>query len=230
MCSALLSEGIEVSKKSLKRFLKKLGYSYKRARKSIKKQDQVLFEKAQKEIAILKEEITETENENIYFFDESSFSLTPNVPYGWSPKKETIEIESNRSNALKVLGFLSIDNQLKSYTTKTTINSALLIGVFNDFAKNLAKNEKATVILDNAPTHTSNAFQDQISSWKEQGLQLYFLPPYSPELNRIEILWRFMKYHWISIADYASIETLENYIFRVLQNYGSNKTYEIIFG
>jgi transposase len=29
-----------------------------------------------------------------------------------------------------------------------------------------------------------------------QGLFLYYLPPYSPELNRIEILWKQAKYFW----------------------------------
>lgn len=210
--------------------MKKLGYSYKRARRSIKKRDQVLFEKAQEEIEVLKDKIDVNCKQTLYFFDESSFSLIPNIPYGWSPKKETIEIESKRSNALKVLGFLSLDNQLRAYTTNTTINSTLLIEVFNDFVTNLAKGEKATVILDNAPTHTSKAFQAQVPIWKTQGLTLYFLPPYSPELNRIEILWRFIKYHWINISDYASSETLENYIFKVLKNYGYHKTYEINFG
>ncbi len=32
---------------------------------------------------------------------------------------------------------------------------------------------------------------------KEKGMQFYFLPPYSPELKRIEILWKKMKYEWL---------------------------------
>jgi len=156
--------------------------------------------------------------------------LTPNVPYGWSPKKETIEIESSRSTSLKVLGFLGLDNQLKAYTTYSSVNSDMVIGIFDHFVKNLPQNEKTTVILDNAPTHTSNRFQDKIEEWREKGLTLYFIPPYSPELNRIEILWRFMKYHWIEIKDYASINSLEQYINGVLCSYGVGKTYEINFG
>ena len=155
--------------------------------------------------------------------------MTPNVPYGWSPKKETIEIESSRSTSLKVLGFLSLDNQLKAYTTYSSVNSDIVIGVFDDFVKSLPKGEKAIVILDNAPTHTSNKFQDKIDNWKEKGLSLYFIPAYSPELNRIEILWRFMKYRWVEIKDYASTDALENYVHRVLKSYGVDKTYEINF-
>ena len=106
----------------------------------------------------------------------------------------------------------------------------MVIAIFDDFVKYLPKNEKATVILDNAPTHTSNKFQDNIQEWKEKGLTLYFIPPYSPELNRIEILWRFMKYHWIEIKDYPSTDSLEKYIDTVLCSYGTGQTYEINFG
>jgi transposase len=32
--------------------------------------------------------------------------------------------------------------------------------------------------------------------WAKRGLYLYYLPPYSPELNRIEILWKHAKHFW----------------------------------
>ena len=36
----------------------------------------------------------------------------------------------------------------------------------------------------------------------QRGLKLYFLPPYSPELNRIEKLWHKMKYTWMAFKAY----------------------------
>ncbi|MDD5275924.1 MAG: transposase [Methylovulum sp.] len=33
--------------------------------------------------------------------------------------------------------------------------------------------------------------------WTWNFLPIYFLPPYSPELSRIEILWRKIKYEWL---------------------------------
>jgi len=225
-----LNDGIEISKKSLKRFLRKLGYSYKRARASITKQDRAIVEVAKREIEHFKSEVARDDTMNLYYFDESSFSLSPNIPYGWSPKNETIMLEATHSKSLKVLGFLGLDNQLKAYTTTGIINSDFLIAIFDDFVEQLPKNSKTIVILDNAPTHTSNLFQDKIEEWEEQGLILYFLPTYSPELNRIEILWRFIKYHWIEIKDYASTQALEDYIHDVLSRYGSADGFEINFG
>ena len=45
-----------------------------------------------------------------------------------------------------------------------------------------------TVILDNASVHTARALQPYLRLLHAKGLTLYFLPPYSPELNRIEKL------------------------------------------
>jgi transposase len=44
---------------------------------------------------------------------------------------------------------------------------------------------------------------------KKQGVTLYFLPPYSPELNRIEKLWHLMKYTWMNVKcrDSKTVET-----------------------
>jgi transposase len=47
--------------------------------------------------------------------------------------------------------------------------------------------------LDNGPIHTAKATQALFPEWACKGLHIHFLSPYSPELNRIEILWRKMK-------------------------------------
>jgi len=53
--------------------------------------------------------------------------------------------------------------------------------------------KKTVVILDNSPIHKSKKFMAKIEQWKEKDALFYFLPPYSQELNLIEILWRRIK-------------------------------------
>ena len=67
-------------------------------------------------------------------------------------------------------------------------NSKLIIKVFDNFASKIKK--KTVVILDNASIHTANVVKEQIGRWKSKGLLLQFIPAYSPELNKIEILWK----------------------------------------
>jgi transposase len=47
--------------------------------------------------------------------------------------------------------------------------------------------------LDNGPIHKAKATLALFPEWAAKGLHIHFLSPYSPELNRIEILWRKMK-------------------------------------
>jgi len=49
------------------------------------------------------------------------------------------------------------------------------------------------IILDNASVHKSQLAQQQQECWQQQGLLLFFLPPYSPQMNRIEDEWLHLK-------------------------------------
>ena len=44
---------------------------------------------------------------DIFYLDESGFCLTPYIPYAWQEKKEKIEIKSQQSKRLNVLGLMS---------------------------------------------------------------------------------------------------------------------------
>jgi transposase len=51
-----------------------------------------------------------------------------------------------------------------------------------------------------------------------------YLPPYSPELNLIEILWRFMKYYWLPFSAYMSFQDLLQSIEDILTRFGTDYT------
>ena len=53
------------------------------------------------------------------------------------------------------------------------------------------------------------SYQERLEEWKNQQVEIFQLPPYSPQLNLIEILWRFMKYEWIELNAYESWDSLE---------------------
>ena len=111
---------------------------------------------------------------DLFYFDEAGVSLTPTVPYGWQPIGERIEIPSQRSKQLNTLGFLRYDNQLTSYTMEGTIDSEIVIGCFDDFSNSLRRT--TTVVIDNAPVHTSRKFESEFRSGKRRGSFCTFCP------------------------------------------------------
>jgi transposase len=59
-----------------------------------------------------------------------------------------------------------------------------------------------------------------MGEWETKNLKIFRLPSYSPELNLIEILWRFIKYEWIELQAYKSWDNLVEYIENVIKNFG----------
>lgn len=53
--------------------------------------------------------------------------------------------------------------------------------------------KRTIVILDHSRIHKSKKIMAKIEKWKEKHVLIYFLRPYAPELNLIEILWRRIK-------------------------------------
>ena len=209
-----------ISLSTLRRVIKKKKFSWKRVRKSLKhKRNQEEFEKAKLEIEALKERQQKKEID-LYYFDGVGFSLNSVVPYAYQPVKETIEIPASNSKRLNVLGFYSTtDNHFESFCFEGNINSDVVIACFDNFCQYL--NKETFVIIDNASIHTSEKFKKMIPKWKEKNLMIKYLPPYSPELNLIEILWRFIKYKWLPFSAYLSFDTLVQEVENVLKNIGS---------
>ena len=123
-----------------------------------------------------------------------------------------------KSKRLNVLGFLSPPPSLTSFVFEGTIDSQLISACFNEFCKTLTK--PTWVVIDNAPVPTRDAFAEQRVEGKAKGLFIKYLPPYAPELNRIEILWRFIRYRWLPFTVYGSYEKLQEAVEEILANFG----------
>jgi transposase len=64
------------------------------------------------------------------------------------------------------------------------------------------------VALDNASAHTSKLVAAARPALEAAGVLLYYLPPYTPELNRIEELWRQVKYQDLPQRSYRTLDDL----------------------
>jgi hypothetical protein len=183
--------------------------------KSRRDDDAFIRSKSQVEALIQQEKEGEID---LYYFDESGFSLTPSIPYAWQKIGKTIEVPSSRSKQLNVVGFVNRRCQFSSFVFDGSITRSTGIACIDDFANKITI--PTTLIIDNAPTHTSNEFKEQIDQWYKQGLTICLISPYSPELNIIEIVWRKIKYEWLPFLSYDSFKSLETNLFEISINIG----------
>lgn len=156
---------------------------------------------------------------DLYYYDESRFSLISNVPRAWQAPHAPIALPATRGPGVNVAGFLRYDStEFVAYSSQQSIKSADIVLFFTAFAQQLT--QPTVLVLDNASCHRSAHVQAHLAEWEEQGLQLYFLPPYSPELNRIEVLWRCCKHQWLSFDAYTCVERLQDELRKTLLRVG----------
>ncbi len=155
---------------------------------------------------------------DLYFGDESAFSMNPKLPYGWSPKGERIKIFPQRDKKINLFGVFRPDNFCITYESADNINSDFLIQVIDDFSQYV--NKPTVLVIDNAPTHRSEKFLAAIEKWMDKDLYIFFLPKYSPHLNLAETFWRKAKYEWLRPTDYGSFAKFKKKVKDIFNNVG----------
>ena len=80
------------------------------------------------------------------------------------------------------------------------------------------------VVLDNAGLHTSKVVRAARPELARLGIYLYYLPPYSPELNRVEAVFRQVKYQRMPTRSYAELGDLRVAVEKALRDHRKDLT------
>lgn len=158
-------------------------------------------------------------NKPILYFDESRFGTKTKTGLGWF-------IKGSRTPVRVKLGF-------KNFYLYSSVNPAsgksftlLMPNVdticMNVFLEELVKEikEDFILIMDGAGWHKS---KDLIVP---KNIQIILLPPYCPELNPVERLWRFIKDNTIKNKVFETLKNLEDEVCEFIKNL----TEEVVFG
>ena len=125
----------------------------------------------------------------VFFVDAAHFVLAAFLGYLWSLKRIFIQSPSGRQR-FNVLGALNaVTHELITVTNDTYINAASACELLHKLA-DLHLDVPITLVLDNARYQKCDLVQ---TTAKGLNIELCFLPPYSPNLNLIERLWKFVK-------------------------------------
>jgi hypothetical protein len=124
--------------------------------------------------------------EQLIFLDESAANEhTADQRYGWSPKGFSCHVRfpCKKSRCWSILPAINLDGYMAVDIYQGSYNSAR----FNEFVQLCVLPQCqagwSVLVMDNCNIHCSSELQDLC---KEAGVELAFLPPYSPDLNPIE--------------------------------------------
>lgn len=128
----------------------------------------------------------------VYFGDSTHPEFAPTISYGWIKKGENFEVKTNsgwrkRINITGAIEINSLDIIARSFDT---INENSICEILRAIKSKNPKKMKIYFVLDGAAYNRSKKVKKLA---KDLGIKILYLPPYSPNLNPIERLWKFMK-------------------------------------
>jgi transposase len=173
----------------VRKFVKKLGFKYLQTGHIPAKADCV--KQMEWKAAVLDNAVNEAEKGNcvLLFLDAAHFVLEPFICKIWSLTRKFVKASAGR-NRINVLGAVNaITKQVTTLINDTFIDASVVISFLEQLRREYG-DKTIQIILDNARYQHCKAVEQAA---KNLNIRLLFLPPYSPNLNIIERLWRFTK-------------------------------------
>ena len=212
---------------SLRRLVRRLGYTWKRCRRSLKAQrDPLAFAACPQQLHTL-HQAEQRGAVAVFYADECRFSRQAPVPYAWQVRGQPpVELPAVRGRGgCSVLGFWQagvVRQPVVAYQRAGSFPADLFALAVDEFSRTLTG--PTVLVLDNASIHRAHLVRAYWDTRAERGLSLLFLPAYSPELNRIEVLWHRCKHYWVKPEHYRDEDTLFERVEYVLNHVGSIHT------
>jgi len=181
--------GIRLSESQARRFMKSIGMKARKACPVPGKVDpQLQLEFYTHELLPMLKQARSGERK-VFFVDAAHFVMGAFLGMIWCFTRVFVKTSPGRQR-YNVLGAIDSHNQeLISIRTTENINSTSVVALFEKIREKYPDNE-ITLVMDNARYQRCHFTRDNA---KIHGIDILFLPPYSPNLNLIERLWKLTK-------------------------------------
>ena len=211
--------GVEYSVFYIPQLLKNMGFSYQKAKfvadhKEPEKRKQWL---EQKWPEILK--LAEKKNAYILFGDEASFPQWGSLSYTWAKRgQQPVVKTSGKRRGYKVFGL--IDYFSGRFFCKGHEKGRLNSVSYESFLSEVLSKTRKHIILvqDGARYHTSKAMKHFFAK-NAHRITVYDLPPYSPDYNPIEKLWKKIKEKEIHLHYFPTFDSLKSKVQEALLHF-----------
>ena len=203
---------IDCKMRTLRRKLRRIRYSWRKFRnvphKSASKREREEFKRRAGE----KAKERRAEGYAVFVEDEAAAQMSQKPGYGWRPTNGHDEVQTDFSKkSVKLIGMMS-ENKLYVRIVDATNSET-----FKQFMEDVRRDHpRFYMVLDNASYHKSHVVNDYVKDTNGD-IELEHLPPYTPQLNQIENVWRDLKRR-LSGRYFKSIDELKKAIIVILAN------------
>lgn len=219
--------GIERSPTQIQAFLKRLGMKCRKvgyvpghAATPEKQAEQEIFKTQQ-----LEPRLTEAQagKRRVLFLDAADFVLGAYLSMVWCFTRLFIASPSGRQR-FNVLGAIdAVTKEIFTVTNDTYINAESVCLLLTQIAARYA-GEMITIVLDNARYQKCELVLQHAASL---GIELLYLPSYSPHLNLIERFWRYVRKECLYSKYYAKFDGFKQALTDCIQNAHANHRPEL---
>jgi len=222
LAEALRDQGIALSPRQVRRYVRGMRSRYRRTASTVKhKQDPAKAARAGAVLANLTER-AEAGRLDLLYLDECGFAPSLPTSYSWCLPGQRKRVkheypQGRRVNVLATYRPIGASPRLAATAFERTLTSDDLL----EYLRGLpAAAVPRVVVLDNAGLHVSKAVKAQRKELARRGTFLYYLPAYSPELNRIEPVFKQVKHHEIPRRSHQSKAELRASVESGFESYG----------
>jgi putative transposase len=206
LAEALHPHGVRLGPRQVRRYLRRLRAGYRRTASTLEhKQDPAKVVRAERVLAGLSAK-ARAGRLRLFYLDECGFS--PSLPTGYSwclpGRRKRVKDEypqGRRVNALAAYEPLGPAPWLDAQPFERTLTSDDLLAYLRSLPPAAVP---GVVVLDHASLHVSKVTKAARPDLTKAGIFLYYLPPYSPELNRIEPVFKQVKHHEMPTRSHTS--------------------------
>ena len=189
--------------------LHKLGFSYKKPKGVPGKA------KTEEQEAFVKRYNRVKKKGLVYFADSTHPMLNPILSAGWIRKGKEYEVKTNSGRQrVNINGAIEMKTLNVVSRSCKRVNGSSMCDLLRAIRLKHPKVKKIHLILDNAPYNKSNQVRDL--AWKLK-IKILYLPAYSPNLNPIERLWKFMKKEVMANRYFPDLETFQKELMLFLR-------------
>jgi len=142
----------------------------------------------------------------VFFLDEAGFQSDPPLGRTYGLKGHTpVVASSGQRQSINVISAVNAAGAFWAATYSGKLDAEAFVTFLRNFMK--GQRTKVFLVVDGHPAHKANLVKAYVA--EPQGrLELYFLPPYAPDLNPDEFVWNYMKNTGVSKKPLKKNESL----------------------